>query len=101
MSLWGVESLDLDIHSDHNKGTEHAPCACPNTHPIDHSHITMQTTNLLIARPCQEVLTVHGNEWHLFFGPKHSLYSHYKCHAFHISAVGTTFNVFSYDAVWA
>ncbi len=49
-----------------------------------------------------EVLTVHGTELRLFeanaFPPTHS---NYLCRASDIAAVGTTFNVFSYDAVWA
>ncbi len=36
MYPWGVAALELDSHSDHNKGSDHAPCACPKTHPIDH-----------------------------------------------------------------
>ena len=32
-------------------------------------------------------------------GPRHSPYSYYLCCASDIAAVGTTFNVFSYDAV--
>ncbi len=35
------------------------------------------------------------------FGPRHSTYSYYWCRASDIAAVGTTFNVFSYDASWA
>ena len=35
------------------------------------------------------------------FCPRYSHYSYYQCRAFDISAVGTTFNVFNYDAVWA
>ena len=27
MNLWGVVVLELDCHPDHNKGTDHAPCA--------------------------------------------------------------------------
>ncbi len=40
---------------------------------------------------CLEVLTVHG------IPP----YSYYLCRSSDMAAVGTTFNVFSYDAVWA
>ena len=41
---------------------------------------------------------MHGNELRLFLEPRP--YSYYKCRrAFDIAAVGTTFNVFSYDAV--
>ncbi len=36
MNLWGVAVLELDSHPDHNKGPDHAPCACPMIHPIDH-----------------------------------------------------------------
>ena len=33
------------------------------------------------------------------FGPRHSPYSNYRCHPSDIVAVGTIFNVYSYDAV--
>ena len=33
------------------------------------------------------------------FGPRHSPYSNYLCCAFDIVAVGTIFNIFSYNAV--
>ena len=39
-----------------------------------------------------EVLTVHGNELHLF-------YSNYLCRTSYLAAVGTIFNVFSFEAV--
>ncbi len=29
MNLWGIAVLELDSHPDHNKGPDHAPCACP------------------------------------------------------------------------
>ena len=35
------------------------------------------------------------------FGQRHSPYSYYKCRASDRAAVGTTFYVFNYDAVWA
>ena len=35
MNLWGFAVLELDSYPDHNKGPDHAPCACPETHPID------------------------------------------------------------------
>ncbi len=35
-----------------------------------------------------------------YFGPRHSPYSYYYCRTSDIAAVGSTFNVFSYDAVW-
>ena len=34
-------------------------------------------------------------------GPMHSIYSYYECRVSDIAAVGITFNIFSYDAVWA
>ena len=36
MNLLGAAVLEFDSHPDHNKGADHAPCACPKTHPIDH-----------------------------------------------------------------
>ena len=36
MNLWGVAVLELNSHPDHNKGPDHAPCAGPKTHLIDH-----------------------------------------------------------------
>ncbi len=36
MNLWGVAVLELNSNPDHNKGPDHAACACPKTHPIDH-----------------------------------------------------------------
>ncbi len=49
---------------------------------------------------CLQVLTVHGNELHLFFfGPGISLYSNYMCRAFDIAAVGTNTNVSKYNAL--
>ena len=36
MNTWGVAVLELGSHPDHNKGPNHAHCACPMTHPIDH-----------------------------------------------------------------
>ena len=36
MDLWVVAVLVLDSNPDHNKGPDHAPCACPKTHPKDH-----------------------------------------------------------------
>ena len=60
---------------------------------------TLQTTNSLWCTTfVWEVLTVHGNELHLF-GPRQSSYSNYLCRASDIAAVGTIFNVFTYDAV--
>ncbi len=35
MNQWGVAVLELDSHPDQNMGPDHAPCACPKTHPID------------------------------------------------------------------
>ena len=49
---------------------------------------------------CLEILTLYGNEFRLF-GAKALPYSYYWCHAYDIAAQGTTFNVFSNDAVWA
>ena len=40
------------------------------------------------------------NELHLFLGQGIPPYSNYLCHAPAIEALGTIFNVFSYDAVW-
>ena len=45
-----------------------------------------------------EVLTVYGNELRLFW-PRHSLFSNYICRVPDIAAVGTIFNVFSFDSV--
>ena len=36
-----------------------------------------------------------------FFGPRHSPYSNYLCRAPNIAAVGTFFNIFSYDVIHA
>ena len=47
---------------------------------------------------CLEVQTVHGTTC---LGPRHSPYSYYQYRAYDIAAVGTTFNDFSYDVVWA
>ncbi len=52
------------------------------------------TTIVLKTKLC------HGNESRLSWA-KHFPYSYYKCRASDISAVGTTFNVFCYEAVWA
>ena len=38
MNLWGVAVLDS--YPDHNKGTDHALCACPKTHPL-HRALTL------------------------------------------------------------
>ena len=43
---------------------------------------------------------MHGTELRLFRAKANSPYSYYKSRASDIAAVGTTFNVFSYDAVW-
>ncbi len=50
---------------------------------------------------CLEVLTVHGNKLRLFGAKAFPPYSYYQCRASDIAAVGTTFNVYSYDAVCA
>ena len=57
-------------------------------HPSDNQLID-RTTFVL------EVLTVNGYGLRLF-GPRHSFYTNYLCHA--SEAVGTIFNVLSYDA---
>ncbi len=36
MNIWGVAVLELDSHPGNNKGPDHAPCAGPYTHPLDH-----------------------------------------------------------------
>ncbi len=48
-----------------------------------------------------EALTVHCNALRLFGAKASPPYSYYLFRASDIAAVGTTFNVFSYDAVWA
>ncbi len=48
---------------------------------------------------CLEVLTVHGDELHLF-GANASTYT-ILSRLWHSSCIGITFNVFSYDLVWA
>ncbi len=53
---------------------------------------------LWLHNPCLEVITVHGNELHLFWAKSFSLL---VLTYIDIAAVDTTFNVFSYDAVWA
>ncbi len=53
MNLWGVAVLELDSHLDHNKGLDHAHCACPKTN--DSSHTNQQTINPLIAQPLSGV----------------------------------------------
>ena len=52
----------------------------------------------LNARLCLEVLTVHGTKLLLFWA-KAFPYCNYYYRAPDISAVGTTFKVFGYDAV--
>ncbi len=44
---------------------------------------------------------MHGNELRLFGAEAFPPYSYYQCYASDIGAVGTTFNVVSYDVVWA
>ncbi len=34
MNLWGVAVPELVSNPDHNKGQNHAPCACPKTYVI-------------------------------------------------------------------
>ncbi len=43
-----------------------------------------------------EVLTVHGNKF-TCFGPRHSPYSYYYYRDSDLAAVGTIFNVLSFD----
>ena len=35
MNLWGVAVYELDSLPDHNKGLDHAPCACLKSPHID------------------------------------------------------------------
>ena len=53
MNLKNVVIHELDSHSDHNMGPNHAPCACAKTNPkdLDPSHSLLQKTNPFIARP--------------------------------------------------
>ncbi len=43
MNLWGIAVFELDSHPEHCKGPDHAPCACPKTHPIDILHSRQPT----------------------------------------------------------
>ncbi len=92
MNLWAVSVLELNSNPE---GQEKAPCACQKTDP------SWQPT-LWFHYLCLEVLTVHSNDLHLvgakashILGLLMSPISHSS------SAVGTAFNIFSYDTVWA
>ena len=67
MNLWGFAVLELDSHPDHNKGPDQAPCACPETNPIDSQTTTYNSRQptIRLYNLCLEVLTVHGNELRL------------------------------------
>ncbi len=62
---------------------------------------TLQTTNPLIAWPLSEKSQLCMVTSCACFWPRHSPYSNYLCRASDIAAVGTIFNVFSYDVVSA
>ncbi len=61
----------------------------------------LQTTNPLIARPLSGSLNCAWYWVTLVLGQGIPPYSYFYCRASDIAVVGTTFNVFSYNAVWS
>ncbi len=102
VSVWGVAVLELVSILTTTRNSDHSPCACLKTHPIDHrSKLNYIADNQTFdcTTFCLEVLTVYGYELHLFWAkifPLLVLLMSGICH----SSISTTFNVFSYDTVW-
>ena len=103
MFLRGVTVLELDRHPDHNKNW---PTYLAQVFwPIPRT--SMILTTLHSRQPtvwmhdlCQGVVTVHGNEWHMFWAKALPLLILTMSRIWHNSR-RSAFNVFSYDELWA
>ncbi len=62
--LWSVEVLELDCHPDHNKGPDHAPCACPSHRSLILAILQYETKETSVPElPCRSCDTLRCPAW--------------------------------------
>ncbi len=94
-SVWLWNKNKSKYYSDNNKQwTSRVIQSC-----LDFSETFYRQPTLWLHDLCLENLTVHGNEFHLFFGQGISPQIYHFCCTPDIASIGTIFKTFSYDSV--